>query len=100
MTTDLAQLYSLGERIDATLTAGKLGEVQVLMDSYLVGLEVQFRDLEPHSMSALEGEQRQLLQQFQTLLARVEREKNQTESELRGLSKAGRASELYKKNAG
>lgn len=83
-----------------TLVAGELVEVESLMDTYLAGLDRQFRHLDHYTKPVLDDQQRRLLQQFKSLLERVEDEKNQTESELRGLSKAGRAAELYKQNAG
>jgi len=100
VTSELTRLYLLGERLDATLSTGDFAEIQVLMDTYLAGLYAQFHHQDAHTMPALDSEQRRLLQQFKALLERVEHEKNQTESELRGLSKAGRVAELYKQNAG
>lgn len=100
MPLELGQLHILGESISGKLATGALAEIQEMMDAYLAGLDAQFGGLKQHSVSMLDGEQKQLLQQFQVLLKQVEYERSQTESELRGLSKAGRAAELYKKNAG
>jgi len=99
VTTDVAQLYSLGERIDTALMAGALSEAQTLMDCYLAGLNSQFQHLEQGCMPMLDDGKLQLLQQFKVLLAKVEQTKIQTEIELHNLSKAGRVAELYKKNA-
>ena len=97
MPLELGQLHILGECISGKLATDALAEIQEMMDAYL---DAQFGGLKQHSVSMLDGEQKQLLQQFQVLLKQVEYERSQTESELRGLSKAGRAAELYKKNAG
>lgn len=100
MPPDLRQLHALGERIGIMLTAGALTEIQELMDDYLAGLDAQFGRLQQDPIQMLDSEQSQLLEQFKALLVRVEHEKSQTESELRGLSKAGRVAGLYKQNAG
>lgn len=82
------------------LTASALTEIQEMMDAYLAGLDAQFGELKQGPTLVLDSEQTQLLEQFKALLVRVEHERSQTESELRGLSKAGRVTELYKQNAG
>ena len=82
------------------LTAGAMTEIQEMMDAYLAGLDAQFGGLKQDLTLMLDSEQTQLLEQFKDLLVRVEHERSQRESELRGLSKAGRVTELYKQNAG
>ncbi len=97
MPTELAELHALGERIRTMLTVSPPSDVEALMDTYLSGLDEHFSDAKPH---ALQHEGRQVLLQFKDLLALVERERSQIETELLSLSKAGRATELYKKHAG
>lgn len=100
MPPDLRQLHALGERIGIMLTAGEMTEIQEMMDVYLAGLDAQFGRLEQDLTLMPDSEQTQLLEQFKDMLVRVEHEISQVESELRGLSKAGRVTELYKQNAG
>ncbi|AUU20528.1 hypothetical protein ACK3YJ_09875 [Aeromonas caviae] len=97
MSIDLAELHALGERIRSILTMSPLSEIEALMDTYLAGLDEHIGGVGARD---LKSEQRQVLLQFKELLALVERERSQTETELLSLSKAGRATELYKKHAG
>ncbi len=94
----LPELIATGQKL---LTLFELEDVQTaekLIDHYLILLDAVFQNIPSHVV--LDMDHQQALVQFQTLHERIEYAKNQTEAALWKFSKAGRASDMYKLNAG
>ncbi|HDZ8839462.1 TPA: hypothetical protein RUW99_003119 [Aeromonas veronii] len=96
--TSVSALMRLGEQLQSLLVQGELVAAEQLAERYLHDLEEVF-GLLPRE-EAINVEQRQALLQFQLIHDWVGQEKQQAEAQLRQFSQAGRASGLYKLNAG
>lgn len=94
----LSELIEHGNQLLALLEQGDMLAADKLTAHYLSVLDGVFQHIELGT--ALNVEQKQALLQFQTIHDWVEKAKHLTEQELLQFSKAGRASDLYKLNAG
>ncbi|POG22860.1 hypothetical protein C2855_13885 [Aeromonas bestiarum] len=94
----LSELIEHGNQLLALLEQGDMLAADKLTAHYLSVLDGVFQHTELGT--ALNVEQQQALLQFQTIHDWVEKAKHLTEQELLQFSKAGRASDLYKLNAG
>ncbi|CAM4157654.1 hypothetical protein [Aeromonas bestiarum] len=94
----LSELIEHGNQLLALLEQGDMLAADKLTAHYLSVLDGVFQHIELGT--ALNVEQQQALLQFQTIHDWVEKAKHLTEQELLQFSKAGRASDLYKLNAG
>ncbi|HHQ4635970.1 hypothetical protein [Aeromonas veronii] len=84
--------------MQSLLVQGELVAAEQLAERYLHALEEVFGS-QPRG-EAIDVEKRQALLQFQLIHDWVGQEKQQAEAQLRQFSQAGRASGLYKRNAG
>ncbi|WP_421208231.1 hypothetical protein [Aeromonas sp. 602396] len=96
--TSVSALMRQGDQLQSLLVQGELVAAEQLAELYLHALEEVFGSL-PWG-ETLNVEQRQALMQFQLIYDWVGQEKQQAEAQLRQFSQAGRASGLYKLNAG
>ena len=94
----LPELIATGQELFTLFEKEDLQTAEQLIDHYLVLLDAVFQNIPPHVV--LDMEYQQALVQFQTLHELIEHAKNQTEAALWKFSKAGRASDMYKLNAG
>lgn len=94
----LSELIEHGNQLLALLEQGDMLAADKLTAHYLSVLDGVFQHIELGTV--LNVEQQQALLQFQTIHDWVEKAKHLTEQELLQFSKAGRASDLYKLNAG
>lgn len=94
----LSGLIEHGNQLLDLLEQGDMLASDKLTAHYLSALDDVFQHIELGT--ALNVEQQQALLQFQTIYDWVEKAKHLTEQELLQFSKAGRASDLYKLNAG
>lgn len=94
----LSELIEHGNQLLALLEQGDMLAADKLTAHYLSGLDGVFQHIELGTV--LSVEQQQALLQFQIIHDWVEKAKHLTEQELLQFSKAGRASDLYKLNAG
>lgn len=96
--SSLSTVIIQGVQLQALLEQGALAEAERLAEHYLQSIEEVFEPFQRGE--TLNVEQQQLLLQFQVLHDWVSQEKQQAEAQLREFSQAGRASGLYKLNAG
>jgi len=94
----LPELIAAGQKLLALFEQDDLQMVEQLLDHYLTLLDVVFQHIQPRMI--LDLEHQQALLQFQAIHKQIEHEKSQTEEALWKFSKAGRASDMYKLNAG
>ena len=94
----LSELIEHGNQLLALLEQGDMLAADKLTAHYLSVLDGVFQHIP--SGAVLDAEHRQALQQFQAIHEWVGKEKHLAEEELLQFSKAGRASDLYKLNAG
>jgi hypothetical protein len=94
----LPELISAGQELLTLFEQDDVQTAEQLIDHYLILLDAVFPHIQPRMV--LDMDHQQALVQFQTLHERIEHAKNQTEAALCKFSKAGRASDLYKLNAG
>ncbi|MFM5394423.1 hypothetical protein ACEUAB_09745 [Aeromonas veronii] len=92
------ELIATGEKLLTLFEQEDVQTAEQLIDHYLTLLDAVFQNIPSHVV--LDMDHQQALVQFQTLHERIEHEKNQTEAALWKFSKAGRASDMYKLNAG
>ncbi|MDX7747044.1 MULTISPECIES: hypothetical protein [Aeromonas] len=96
--TSVSALMRQGEQLQSLLVHGELVAAEQVAERYLHALEEVFGS-QPRG-EAINVEKRQALLQFQLIHDWVGQEKQQAEAQLRQFSQAGRASGLYKLNAG
>ncbi|WP_265432908.1 hypothetical protein [Aeromonas salmonicida] len=94
----LVELIETGNQLLALLEQRQMQAADKLVEPYLGALDGVFQHIPSGAM--LDAEQHQALQQFQAIHEWVGKEKHLAEEELLQFSKAGRASDLYKLNAG
>ncbi|MGL5471495.1 MAG: hypothetical protein ACRDCT_25525 [Shewanella sp.] len=94
----LPELIATGQELLTLFEHEDVQTAEQLIDHYLILLDAVFQQIQPHV--ALDIDHQQALVQFQTLHEWIENAKNQTEAALWKFSKAGRASDMYKLNAG
>ncbi|MEE1952752.1 MULTISPECIES: hypothetical protein [Aeromonas] len=94
----LPELIAAGQELLTLFEQEDVQTAEQLIEHYLILLDAVFQHIQPHVV--IDMEHQQALVQFQTLHERIEHAKNQTETALWKLSKAGRASDMYKLNAG
>ncbi|PKQ71003.1 hypothetical protein AOX56_09090 [Aeromonas sobria] len=94
----LPELIAAGQELLALFEQDDVQTAEQLIDHYLIVLDAVFPHIQPRMV--LDMEHQQALVQFQAIYERVEHTKNQTEQALWQFSKAGRASDIYKLNAG
>lgn len=94
----LPELIAVGQKLLALFEQEDLQTVEQLLDHYLTLLDAVFQHIQPRMI--LDLEHQQVLLQFQAIHKQIEHAKSQTEEALWQFSKAGRASDIYKLNAG
>ena len=94
----LPELIAAGQELLTLFEQEDVQTAEQLIDHYLILLDAVFQHIQPHVV--IDMEHQQALMQFQTLHDLIENAKNQTEAALWNFSKAGRAAEMYKLNAG
>ncbi|MFB2855431.1 hypothetical protein [Aeromonas allosaccharophila] len=94
----LSELIVAGQELLTLLEQEDLQMVEQLLDHYLTLLDAVFQHIQPCMI--LDLEHQQALLQFQAIHKQIEHAKSQTEEALWQFSKAGRASDMYKLNAG
>ncbi|WP_421319400.1 hypothetical protein [Aeromonas veronii] len=94
----LPELIAAGQELLTLFEQEDVQTAEQLIDHYLILLDAVFQNIPPHVV--LDMAHQQALVQFQTLHELIEHAKNQTEAALWKFSKAGRASDMYKLNAG
>ena len=94
----LVELMETGNQLLVLLEQRQMQAADKLVEPYLGALDGVFQHIPSGAM--LDAEQHQALQQFQAIHEWVGKEKHLAEEELLQFSKAGRASDLYKLNAG
>ncbi|WP_033137340.1 hypothetical protein [Aeromonas finlandensis] len=94
----LPELIAAGQELLTLFEQEDVQTAEQLIDHYLILLDSVFQHIQPRMV--LDMDHQQALVQFQTLHERIEHAKNQTEAALWKFSKAGRASDIYKLNAG
>lgn len=92
------ELIAVGQKLLALFEQEDLQTVEQLLDHYLTLLDAVFQHIQPRMI--LDLEHQQALLQFQAIHKQIEHAKSQTEEALWQFSKAGRASDIYKLNAG
>ncbi|MDM5113242.1 hypothetical protein [Aeromonas salmonicida] len=94
----LSKLMAHGSQLLLLLERNELSAAEAQMDHYLDAFDGVFRQFPVESH--LDMERQQALLQFQMIHDRIACSKHLVEDELRQFSKAGRATSLYKSNAG
>lgn len=94
----LSGLMAHGTQLLLLLERNELSAAEAQMDHYLDAFDGVFREFPVESH--LDMEQQQALLQFQMIHERIASARSLAEDELRQFSKAGRATSLYKSNAG
>lgn len=94
----LPELIAAGQELLTLFEQENVQTAEQLIDHYLILLDAFFMHIQPRMV--LDMEHQQALVQFQTIYEWVEYTKNKTEQALWQFSKAGRASDIYKLNAG
>ena len=94
----LSGVMAHGTQLLLLLERNELSAAEAQMDHYLDAFDGVFRQISVESH--LDMEQQQALLQFQMIHERITIARSLAEDELRQFSKAGRATSLYKSNAG
>ncbi|WP_270828723.1 hypothetical protein [Aeromonas sp. QDB20] len=92
------ELMTVGRELLTLLENGEVNAAELLIDRYLEMFNDFFQNAKLELV--IDIEQQQALLEFQSIYKQVENTKNQTEAALLKISKAGRASYLYKLNLG
>ncbi|BCK63796.1 hypothetical protein ACXRSW_05360 [Aeromonas dhakensis] len=92
------ELMTVGRELLTLLENGEVNAAELLIDRYLEMFNDFFQNAKLELV--IDIEQQQALLEFQSIYKQVENTKNQTEAALLKISKAGRASDLYKLNLG
>ncbi|KTA79768.1 hypothetical protein [Aeromonas salmonicida] len=94
----LPELIAAGQELLTLLENGEVKTAELLIGPYLDIFDEIFQNAKFGLV--IDMDHKQALLQFQSIHARVEDTRHQTEAALLKFSKAGRASDLYKLNLG